>query len=138
MVSPSLSRGGAYLTITHALLQEHSYLWFRTIKVLCFSIWYALVHTGTSTHVHSLYKCMRCYPGKQLAHQILHIVLAKCGYFSCSLLVTKDKWVPPRSCPLPFFFQSSLLETTLTTTKDCSEAFSSLPPDSSTNVHSRS
>ena len=30
------------------------------LEVLCFSIWYALLHTGTkymtSTHVHSLYK----------------------------------------------------------------------------------
>ena len=57
-----------------------------------------------AVHIHSLYKQNGdCYPGKQLAHQILYMVLAKCGYFSCSLLVTKDTWVPPRSYPLPLF-----------------------------------
>ena len=107
MVSSSLSCRCAYLTITHALLRKHSYLWFRTIKVLCFSIWYALV---TYWHIHACafavqtkWWCMHCYPDKQLAHQILYIVLAKCGYFSCSLLVTKDTWVPPSSYPLPLF-----------------------------------
>ena len=54
MVRSSVSCGGAYLTIALALLQKHS------TKSGFFSIWYALVHTGTkcmtSTHVHSLYK----------------------------------------------------------------------------------
>ena len=54
VVRSSVSCGGAYLMIAHALLQKHS------TKSFFFSIWYALVHTGTkcmtSTHVHSLYR----------------------------------------------------------------------------------
>ena len=36
VVSSSLSCGGAYLTIAHALLQKQSYLWFRAIISLVF------------------------------------------------------------------------------------------------------
>ena len=60
VVRSSVSSGGAYLTIAHALLQKHSYLWFRGVISLLFSIWYALVHTATkymaSAHVHLLPK----------------------------------------------------------------------------------
>ena len=55
MVRSSVSCGGAYSTIAHAILQEQCHY-----KSCVFSIRYALVHTGTkymiSTHVHSLYK----------------------------------------------------------------------------------
>ena len=61
LVRSSVSCGGGYLTIAHALLKKHSYFRFRAIiSLVCFSLWYALVHIGTkymtSTHVHSLYK----------------------------------------------------------------------------------
>ena len=54
-----MSCGVAYFTIALALLSELFYLWLRAI-ITFFSIWYALVHTGTKymtliRHVHSLY-----------------------------------------------------------------------------------
>ena len=36
MVRLSVSYGGAYLTIGHALLQKHSYLWFRAVISVVF------------------------------------------------------------------------------------------------------
>ena len=56
-----VSCGGAYLTIAHALLQKHFYLWFRAIISLVF---FHVVRAGEYwhkihdilTHVHSLYK----------------------------------------------------------------------------------
>ena len=47
VVRPSVSRGGAYLTIAHALLQKHSYLRFRAIISLVF-FHMGVVLTGTN------------------------------------------------------------------------------------------
>ena len=50
--------------------------------------------------------CIRC-TNARVAIQVNNLLIRFCtsswqsvGIF---LLVTKDKWVPPRSCPLPFF-----------------------------------
>ena len=47
VVRSSVSSGGAYLTIAHALLQKHSYLWFRAVISLLF---FRMVRAGAYCH----------------------------------------------------------------------------------------
>ena len=55
VVRSSASCGSAYLTIAHALLQKHSYLWFRVIISLMF---FHMVRAGAYWHeVHDLHAC---------------------------------------------------------------------------------
>ena len=63
VVRSSVSCRGAYLTITHALLQKHSYLWFIvTISFLFFH----MVRAGASWHkIHDIHACAFTIQTKQ-------------------------------------------------------------------------
>ena len=55
MVRSSVSCGGAYLTIAHALLQKHSYLRLRAIISLVF---FHMVRAGACWHkIHDIHAC---------------------------------------------------------------------------------
>ena len=54
VVRSSVSSGGAYLTIAPALLQKHSYLWFRAVKSLLF---FHLVRAGALLPKQKSHKC---------------------------------------------------------------------------------
>ena len=55
VVRASVSCGGVYLTIAHALLQKHFYLWFRATLSLVF---FNMVRVGAYWHkIQDIYAC---------------------------------------------------------------------------------
>ena len=63
VVGSSVSCGGAYLTIAHALLQKHCYLWLRAIISVVF---FHMVRAGVSWHkIHDTHACAFAVQTKQ-------------------------------------------------------------------------
>ena len=79
VVGSSGSCGDAYLTLAHALLQKHSYSWFRAIISLVF---FDMVRAGVSWHkIHDTHACA-------FAVQTKKSVISLRFFFSAALVKT--------------------------------------------------
>ena len=73
MVRSSLSCGGAYLTIAHALLQKDSYIWFRAISSFVF---FHMVRAGVYWHkIRDIHACAFAVKAKIVRHFFFQISL---------------------------------------------------------------
>ena len=74
VVRSSLSCGGAYLTIAHALLQKHSYIWFRAIISLVF---FHMVRAGVYWHkIPDIHACVFAVKTKRVRYFVWISLLA--------------------------------------------------------------